>query len=114
MLAIALAILTNGNFVFAAPGAVYVFGQPRERDNALISLAGPFTNLVISLIMLGLSYITVGTLSSLFFYISKVNAFIGAFNMLPIFPLDGSKVLSWNPLIFLLLTAALWFLVFYV
>ena len=30
------------------------------------------------------------------FFSGYINAFLGVFNMLPIPPLDGSKVLAWN------------------
>src|SRR3989338_10100919 len=46
LLAIGLGIFTNGAFVFAAPGAVYVFGRSiTVKQNGIISLAGPVTNL---------------------------------------------------------------------
>jgi len=102
LLALGLAILTNGRFVFAAPGAVYIFGHPREDENALISLAGPFTNLVIAYLFffLALSLPPSSSLFALLLSLAKVNAFIGFFNMMPIYPLDGSKILPWNPFVY--------------
>ena len=107
LFAILLAILTNGRFVFAAPGAVYVFGHPREEENAYISLAGPLTNLVLAYLFffLALSFSPHSTLYTLLLALAKVNAFIGFFNMMPIFPLDGSKVLPWNPVVYFLVFA---------
>ena len=100
--ALLLSILTNGRFVFAAPGAVYVFGNPRTKENAIISLAGPLTNLFIAYFFYYLSYLYPPSsfLSLLLLSVAKINAFIGFFNMMPIFPLDGSKVLPWNPLVY--------------
>jgi len=100
--ALFLAILTNGRFIFAAPGAVYIFGRPSRRDDGIISAAGPLTNLIVSYIFLYLALIYQNTL---FFVISTVNAFIGFFNLMPFFPLDGSKVLPWNPLVYFALIA---------
>ncbi len=101
VLAVALAIFTNGNFVFAAPGAVYVYGSPSERDNGLISLAGPMTNLLIAWLSLYTAY-AVPPLYTILIPVAYVNTFLGVFNMLPIYPLDGSKVLAWSPTVYLL------------
>lgn len=83
-------------FVFAAPGAVYVYGNHITREqNGKISLAGPLTNLVLGFLFIGLGLALpaareIATLGS------TVNFFLGAFNLLPIFPMDGSKVFAWN------------------
>ena len=106
--AVLLAILTNGRFVFAAPGAVYIFGHPRERDNAYISLAGPLTNLLLAYLFffLALLFSYPRSLFLILLSLAKVNAFIGFFNMMPIFPLDGAKVLPWNPFVYFLVLLA--------
>jgi len=98
LLAVALAVLTNGMFTFAAPGAVYVMGHNiTMKKNALISLAGPITNVIAGAIFMVLYYI--GVAPDITHGVAWVNFFLGAFNMLPIYPLDGSKVFSWNPLV---------------
>ena len=51
ILAIILPIVTFGQFLFAAPGAVYIYGTNISREqNGIISLAGPFTNVAIAIL----------------------------------------------------------------
>ena len=94
--------------VFAAPGAVYVMGRSiTTRQNGIISLAGPVTNLAIVLAF-GMLYGLLnpaGFLKALIAYTMQINFFLAAFNMLPIFPLDGSKVFAWNKGIWLVTIA---------
>ena len=46
--------------------------------------------------------------------VSKINFFLGAFNMVPFPPLDGSKVMAWNPLVWGLSFALFWGAVFFI
>lgn len=66
-----------------------------EYGAALVGLAGPATNFVLALLGAGLFHITeVGTLLHTFsFYFVMVNIGIMVFNMIPLPPLDGSRVL---------------------
>ncbi|MBI4406672.1 site-2 protease family protein [Candidatus Micrarchaeota archaeon] len=82
--------------VFAAPGAVYIYGHHVSREqNGKISLAGPATNLLLGLffVFLGFAFPAIRSVAVLG---AQVNFFLGAFNMLPFFPMDGSKVFSWD------------------
>jgi Zn-dependent protease len=101
MLVVAVAVAALAHVVFAAPGATMIYGSHISREeNGKISLAGPLSNLILIipfaiLLILG---ITAG-----FFEISllgimgiRINAMIAAFNLLPLGPLDGVKILSWN------------------
>jgi Zn-dependent protease len=105
-------------FLFAAPGAVVIGGVADQRSYGRISAAGPIVNLTIGgvfallfilLLLGGYDVPIVGTVSllSLTFIVAFVNLFLGVFNMLPIPPLDGSKVLRWDLRIYLLLLAPL-------
>ncbi len=93
--ALLLAIITGGNFIFAAPGAVMIsklrFGTSRE--NAMISVAGPTTNLLVALT----SYLIYQIHPlSLLYILMRINAFLAFFNLLPIPPLDGSKIIWYS------------------
>jgi len=117
-LLIALASAFLG-FVFAAPGAVYIYGQHITRkENGLISLAGPLTNAVIAICFISINYLfeLPALLEIIFSYSAYINMFLGLFNMIPFPPLDGSKIFRWNPLIwaavFLPLVAAFFLQIF--
>lgn len=91
--ALVLAFLTG--FIFAAPGAVYIYKQGlTRREDGIISLAGPFANLVIALLFLFLFKDT--AFQNIGNWVFKINVFLGLFNMLPFGPLDGSKIIRWN------------------
>ena len=114
-LALAMAFLTNGSFIFAAPGAVYIFGKiVSKEENGRIALAGPLVNLLLATV-----FIVIGMLAPRLSMLAGtgvyVNAFLGAFNLIPITPLDGSKVFAWNKLAWatvLLSNLAILFLLF--
>ncbi|MCD6275941.1 MAG: site-2 protease family protein [Thermoplasmata archaeon] len=83
--------------IFAAPGAVYIYGYPSRRENGIISSAGPASNIIIGFIFLFLSFVTKNFIALLFFrYIAQLNFFLSFFNLLPIPPMDGLKVLTWR------------------
>ena len=44
--------------------------------------------------------------ASLFFLLGYMNAFLALFNMLPIPPLDGSKIYKWNPAVYIMMLVA--------
>ncbi len=107
-LAIALALKIILGFTFIAPGAVYIYKDYlTSEENGLISLAGPLTNVVLAIIFY---VIHVPLISDIGYH---VNIFLAAFNMLPIPPLDGSKVLSWNVLIYLIVAIPLFYIILF-
>lgn len=90
-------------FIFAAPGAVYIYGQNIDlRQNGLISVAGPATNILISIGFLGLALAGINNWVTLLGALGfRINMFLALFNLLPIGPLDGGKVFKWNPAVWL-------------
>lgn len=90
--------------VLAAPGAVLIFGRADDRDAGHISIVGPLVNLAIGFLAAALYAfapgldVQIGDLASLFEVVMIVNAILALFNMLPVPPLDGSKVWRWSKL----------------
>ena len=95
-LVLAVVMALTVGFVFAAPGAVYIYGSHLDRrKNGIVAAAGPATNLVLGILFLLLANIAPG-LSEIAYIGATVNFFLGTFNMIPIFPMDGQKVWHWN------------------
>ncbi len=90
-------------FLFAAPGAVYIFGYPSKEENGKISAAGPGTNITAGFLFLLLSYALESPWMYLANYIAGLNFFLAFFNLLPIRPMDGTKIYRWNVRIYLVL-----------
>lgn len=81
-------------FAMFSPGAVY-FEATTDRAHGLVAAAGPVSNL-----LLAIGFIGVANVSSAFAFLGFVgivlNLGLAGFNMLPIPPLDGAKVLQWS------------------
>ncbi len=68
------------------------YGQElEERDDMLIALAGPFSNLITSLFCLALWWVFPVSYNFLASFV-EVSLVIALFNLLPAFPLDGGRV----------------------
>ncbi|WP_227738924.1 metalloprotease [Halorientalis pallida] len=87
-------------FLFAAPGAVYHQGRSTLKQNGLIALAGPVTNLVLAAMFAPLAFLASGFLASIGSLGLTINLFLAAFNMVPFGPLDGSTVKEWSTPVF--------------
>lgn len=85
-------------FLFAAPGAVYIEGNPTRKENGIISIAGPAVNILLTLAGIAgcLAFNGGGVVVIFFYLLAYLNAFLAVFNLLPIPPLDGSKIWGWS------------------
>ncbi len=111
LLALLLAFISRGAFIFAAPGAVMIYSPYlRRRENGIIAFAGPLTNLAIGFFLF---FISIFFASPIFELGYRINFFLAAFNLLPIPPLDGSKVMMWDVKIWAMVTILSFFLVGY-
>lgn len=105
MLIIALLMSFLG-FVFIAPGAVMIYGNINKRQNGIISLAGPVTNIIIALLFLPLLFINITSplwkevVSSGFI----INTWLGLFNMIPLWNFDGAKIWRWSKIAYFMTT----------
>jgi Zn-dependent protease len=90
-------------FVWAAPGATWISGRISKRQNGIISLAGPATNMAIAGIIVPIVLVIPISIISVYLWFSGwIIAFLAVFNLIPISPLDGSKVVRWNVGIYIL------------
>lgn len=101
-------IMSLFGFLFAAPGAVYIAGNVTKEQNGKISIAGPATNIAIAFVCLpfalieGFPSIVSTVAAGLIFF----NSFLAVFNMVPVPPLDGSKVWAWSKPLYVVSMAA--------
>ena len=95
--AILLAIFLD--FVFAAPGAVYIYGKELSRSQSgKVALAGPAVNILLCLLFVLLAGTVYGA-GEVFLVGARINAFLAAFNLIPMDPFDGAKVMRWNKMV---------------
>lgn len=110
---IILLIFSHGNFSFgyAKPVPVNPFNlRNPKRDMAIVSFAGPATNIILAaisiLIVIIIAALQLSTLlpqflaskllipvSQMLSFSATINIFLAAFNLIPIPPLDGGRVL---------------------
>lgn len=99
-------------FVFAAPGAVNTYADNMTDEiNGRIAIAGPMTNMALALIFIIIAALIYPmSLHSEIIHLIyltcavgySVNSYLAAFNLLPFATLDGTKVMKWSVLIWII------------
>ncbi|ADI32062.1 peptidase M50 [Staphylothermus hellenicus] len=100
-------------FKIIMPGYTLVISHhydPMEnkRINGVVSLAGPVTNILFATISFFTVVLCLKTmmcsmlLFGLAYWTALLNSWVAFFNLLPIPPLDGSKVISWKPILWII------------
>lgn len=104
LFSVLLAFFTG--FVAAAPGAVMFRGETRRFETGRIAAAGPTANIVIAVItyvVYRFVFMGSGFWGTFVGFICLVNSLLATFNLLPLGPLDGKKVIEWNELVWMVL-----------
>lgn len=83
---------------FISPGAVMIAGATERKEIGEISIAGPVTNIVLSILFLSTAFAS-GPYSQIFLFGGFFNAYIAAFNLVPFGIFDGRKILNWSKII---------------
>ncbi|OGE85120.1 MAG: hypothetical protein A3J48_03025 [Candidatus Doudnabacteria bacterium RIFCSPHIGHO2_02_FULL_46_11] len=100
ILPIALLLFSGGNFVFgwAKPVPYNPYNlRDQRRDPALVALAGPASNIFIAVVAaLVFRFLpdTTASLNEFLIIVFYLNFFLALFNLIPLPPLDGSKILA--------------------
>lgn len=100
--------------VFIAPGAVMIFGHINQRQNGIISMAGPLTNIILAIILLPFTFMNFSSwiINEIIASGYLINAWLALFNMIPLWNFDGAKIYAWNRKVFFALIILAIFLVF--
>lgn len=79
-------------FIFG--GVAAMKGEPpHPKAEFRIAIAGPLSSFFLSVLFYFLSTRAAGGSKALFSYLAQINVIIGAFNLIPGFPMDGGRVL---------------------
>ncbi|HKC14747.1 MAG TPA: site-2 protease family protein [Patescibacteria group bacterium] len=93
-----LLLMSNSPVIFGAakPVPIDPFNlREGRKDVAIVSLAGPLTNILIAIAAASVyRLLSPSVFSPFLFVVVQINILLAIFNLLPIPPLDGSKVLA--------------------
>ena len=115
-LGLLIAVVTSFfGVVFATPGTTQIDADNiSDEINGKISVAGPMANMVLALIFIAIAALmyplkAYSVIFELLFLICavgfSVNSFLATFNLLPVYSLDGTKVLKWSKTIWIVTIA---------
>ena len=92
--------------LYFSAGFIYGYAKPvpfnpynfrnLKRDSGLTALAGPVSNILIAIVLSVIFHISapIPVLQHIFWYVIFLNLLLAFFNLIPVPPLDGSKVLG--------------------
>jgi len=87
---------------WAKPVPVNILNIPNRTQQMLVALAGPLSNILLAifcaiLLMIHSNYVSLpmDTITIILGALIRINLGLAVFNLLPIPPLDGSRILSW-------------------
>ena len=94
LLAIVIA-LSPLKMIIALPGAVMISGMITRRQFGKIAVAGPLTNFVLAILFGALAFVSLNEVVQIIsVYGFIINTWLGLFNMIPFWELDGKKILT--------------------
>ena len=119
LISLLIGFLTGGTIIFPIVGTITVISayytrlghkyvNITQREKGLINLSGPISNIILALISLILYPIN----NYFFQQLLNLNVLMSVFSLIPAPPLEGSKVLWWNRLVWLITFLISLFLVF--
>ena len=99
ILPVMMLILSGGTFAFGGAKPVPVnpmYFKDGKKDMAVVALAGPLTNLILAVIAAGIFKLNlpISGIDIVLIYIVLLNLLLTFINLIPIPPLDGSRVIS--------------------
>ena len=85
-------------FLIAAPGAVMIRGDHYSaKEDCNISVAGPLVNIILSAVgLVGVMVFNSTVMLVPFYLLLTLNSSLALFNLIPVPPLDGSKIIGNN------------------